>query len=207
MLATLGLLIAGLHRFISQGHDVNAVALPLVLLASFLASAQEGPADGWSGRMQGLYGHRRARFAGLVVAVVVGVFALDRYVPKGVPILLAFLLAFWVGRIVTRRRRRHALGFDPDFYLAVERRVSDQDRRPELLVHHPSNHPEYSGWYAYASEQDTGSRDLVAWSLKDLIDHTPEAVRPLREGQGTWRWDQALHTYSPERAHDVGSPP
>ncbi len=56
--------------------------------------------------------------------------------------------------------------------------------------------PEYSGWYAYASEQDVASGDLVAWSLKDLIDHFPEAVRPFREGDGTWSWDHSQRTYS-----------
>ena len=74
-----------------------------------------------------------------------------------------------------------------DLYLAFARPVSKGIERPAVLVHRHSKQPEYSGWYAYASEQDEHSDDLVVWSMKDLVDHSPEAARPLREGHGEWK--------------------
>jgi len=110
----------------------------------------------------------------------------------------AFLLCT---RLASKGRRRHrhtkSLGFDPDYYPAVERRLSTQGGRPQLLIHQPTEHPEYSGWCAYANEQDLGSRDLVTWSVEDLVDHAPEAALPLRQGHGKWRWDDAQHAYQP----------
>lgn len=114
------------------------------------------------------------------------------------PTALGLAAALQLRHFLSRRRQRRALGCDPDLYLAVERRLWEQDRRPELLVHRPSDEPEYSGWHAYASEGDEDSRDLVAWSIKDLVDQSPEAVRPLREGHGKWRWDQAERAYRPQ---------
>jgi hypothetical protein len=93
-----------------------------------------------------------------------------------------------------KRRRSDST---PDYYLAVDRRIGEENRRPELLIHRPSKKPEYSGWYAYASDPDERPGDLVAWSMKDLIDHSPEAVHPLREGGGRWRWDEHRGTYRP----------
>jgi len=33
--------------------------------------------------------------------------------------------------------------------------------------------------------------------MKDIVDHSPEAARPLREGHGKWIWDQAQRVYTP----------
>jgi hypothetical protein len=98
-------------------------------------------------------------------------------------------------QVVLKRREKHTFGFNPDLYLAVARPVSEGDERPELLVHRHSKQPEYSGWYAYASEHDERSDDLVAWTMRDLVDHSPEAARPLREGHGDWKWDRAQRAY------------
>lgn len=107
--------------------------------------------------------------------------------------LLAFQIVYAV-RVSARRRQTLSLGFDPDLYLSVGRGVSEENRRPELLLYQRSEKPEYSGWWAYATEEDR-THSFVAWSLKDIIDQAPEAVQPLREGRGQWRWDQAHHTY------------
>lgn len=112
------------------------------------------------------------------------------------PSIFVIFTGYWLYEALAVRARRRRLGFDPDLYLAVERRVSEEDLRPELLVHHPSEQSEYSGWYVYASEQDQGSSDLVPWSMRDLLDHSPEAADPLREGHGKWRWDRARNAYS-----------
>lgn len=203
VLVSLGLLIEAVYRVAPRGEDMTAIGLPLALLASFWHTAQVRPARGSprarAARRTFAERHRDVWLFCLMAGVVAAAFGLsalpDRFAARFPPVVLLLLLAFWLRAIASKRRQRQALGFDPDFYLAVERRV-DEHNRPELLFHQPSQQAEYSGWYAYASEQDVASGDLVAWSLKDLIDHFPEAVRPLREGDGIWSWDQARRTYS-----------
>jgi hypothetical protein len=112
--------------------------------------------------------------------------------PAAVPILYG---AISLKVVYAKRRERRTLGFDPDLYLAVARPVSEGSRPPDLLVHHDSKQPEYSGWYAYATEREEGSDDLIVWSMRDLVDHAPEAASALREGHGTWQWDPAQRAY------------
>ncbi len=209
MLGPLFLMASGLYAVIERGADPLTLAFPAYLLMLFLALLQEGPARGHSlrsgpGWTERKFGRRHARVLfplGIVAAIAlltpVMVFGLEAIDERILPAVLAISAAFFLYQALAVRARRRRLGFDPDLYLAVERRVSEQDLRPELLVHHPSEQPEYSGWYVYASEQDQGSSDLVPWSMRDLLDHSPEAADPLREGHGKWRWDRARNAYSP----------
>jgi hypothetical protein len=118
-------------------------------------------------------------------------------------LVFAGTIFYLCGFMLVDRGRRTVLGYHPDLYLAVERQISEDDLRPELLVHHPSRQPEYSGWYAFAKEQDENSPDLVAWSMQDLVDHAPEAAHPFREGCGRWRWEQTERAYVPACSHQT----
>lgn len=121
----------------------------------------------------------------------------------GLPVLYALLALLGVyslrSVIAERQRSRHrkALGYDPDYYLSVERRVSEQGRRPEVLIHEPSGHPEFSGWWAFASEQNRGPEDFVTWTVHKLVDHSPEVALPLRQGHGKWKWNDTENAYQP----------
>ncbi len=183
--------------------DWITLVIAISIVVTSWSSNQSGPAGGRSlrkrpspremflGRHPSLW-----LFFGFATAGMFG--ALLSLVPGPTTVLAVLVLAFTIVHTLrataSRRRQTRSLGFDPDLYLAVGRGVSEEDRRPELLVHQPSEQSEYSGWWAYASEEDSSHR-FVAWSLKDLIDQTPEAVQPLREGQGRWRWDQADGAY------------
>jgi hypothetical protein len=211
-LLCLGLLIRGLYQIVEHGEDVlGAIGMPVVLLLVYWSLEEQGPARGRSLRTRAgsadnasARRHPAARRFLLrigLVALVAGLLAVLGPVDALAGVLypaglasgaLGGALALWA--IVSRRREKHTLGFDPDLYLAVGRPVSEGDERPKLLVHRHTKQPEYSGWYAYASEQDC-SGELVVWRMRDLVDHSPEAARPLREGHGDWRWDRAQRAY------------
>lgn len=205
----LGWLIWGVYRTV-QGHGdpLGDIGTPVFwLFWGACAAVGEGPARTRSLRQRTGSARRHFTdrhpnywlypFGTWPVGAALGLL-IDKDLGKVVlGVALAELVGILLYMIISQRRERQALGFDPDFYLAVERQVSEHDHRPELLFHQTSKQPEYSGWYAYASEQDAGSPDLVAWSLRDLIDQTPEAARPLREGHGIWKWDHATRAYSP----------
>lgn len=202
-LLALGSLVWGLYRIIEQGDDVfAAIGTPLALLLVVLTQQQQGPARGQSLRKQGGSaddGLGRRRTAIIVVLVIVGagvVGSVNVLRDVIIPTTLVLFLALSLRAFVAKRRDKQTLGFDPDRYLAVDRPMTETSEQPQLLVHdrHREN-SEYSGWYAYASEQDAGSGDLVAWSMQDLVAHSPEAAHALREGSGTWRWDQSHRTY------------
>ncbi|MCA1837499.1 MAG: hypothetical protein LC674_01575, partial [Actinobacteria bacterium] len=219
-----GFLIVGLRRLIWHGGDLLGVisTWPVLLLLAWLSRRERPTTRRNAERASGARRSRAARFRappevrsllsrhpsfGLFLvfvgmAAVVGLLALipepgARFVQWAL-FALTWALALHAIRAERKRsRRRQALGFDPDYYLAVERRLSKQPGRPELLIYKPTKHPEYSGWYAYASEQDLGSKDLITWSVEDLVEHAPEAALPLRHGHGRWRWDHAQHAYQP----------
>ena len=204
-----------------------ALASPVTLLMVLWLGATRGPAAEWNARRRPasvksresphrlsslvpptirsfLSRHESFRVSLLLVAVIAvgnGIASLGEQVARPVILALFAYLAVRFFRSAAERRRarcrKQTLGFDPDYYLAVERRVSEHGVRPELLIHRPSRHPEYSGWHAFASDQDAGSNDLITWSVEDLLDHSPEAALPLREGHGKWRWDAARHAYQP----------
>ncbi len=218
-LACLGLLVKNLYGVVVHGEDVlAAVGLPVVLLLACWSLAQQGPARGGSLRRamstEGASGRRwctarrilliltGAALAGALLGVLRSVDALGA-------VLSAALLVAWGALSLTaglaRRRERATFGFDPDMYLAVARPVSEGQHPPELLVHHNPTQPEYSGWYAYATEHEEGSSDLVAWSMRDLVDHAPEAAAVLREGHGKWKWDHAQRAY--RRLEPLGGNP
>jgi len=200
---------------------IGAIFLAYPILMLFQRRHKCGPACGRSLR-KGVHSAFRESFerhrlawnscilAG-ILALMTGLwYAISAVDPQLFPILMWGLFALAVAIVlrseINRRRLRRALGSDPDLYLAVERRLWEQDRPPRLLVHRPDHEAEHSGWHAYASEQDEGSRDLLAWSLKDLVDQSPEAARPLREGRGKWIWDQAERAYrrvDPELDHSL----
>lgn len=208
-LLCLGLLIEGLYRIAERGEDVlAALGLPVVLLLACWSWEEQGPARGRSLRPRAGSAEnastrrhpalRRFSLIGLA-ALAGGLLASFRSIEvlDGVPFPAILILwgAVSLYVVVSKRREKHTFGFNPDLYLAVARPVSEGNERPELLVHRHSKQPEYSGWYAYASEQDELSGDLVVWSMKDLVDHSPEAARPLREGHGDWKWDQTQRAY------------
>ena len=208
-LLLLGLLIKGLYQIMEHGEDVlGAIGLPVVLLLVYWSLEEQGPARGRSlrtraGSAESASARRHPaarRFLLMVgfVALGAGLLEVLRQVDALAGVLYPAVLssggALSLWAIVSRRREKYTLGFDPDLYLAVGRPVSEGDERPELLVHRHTKQPEYSGWYAYASEQDC-SGDLVVWRMRDLVDHSPEAARPLREGHGDWRWDRAQRAY------------
>ena len=205
----LALLIQNLYRIIEHGGDVLwALGFPVVALLAYWSWEEDGPARGRSLRKRAgsaqnssARRHPAVRAFLLVVGLAALVGGLDAALGSvdalaGVlsPAALASWGAISLWAVVSKRRQKHTFGFNPDLYLAVARPVSEGNERPELLVHRPSKQPEYSGWYAYASE-DERSRDLVVWSMKDLIEHSPEAARPLREGHGDWKWDQTQRAY------------
>jgi hypothetical protein len=193
------------------GYDVSqhSAQWPILVLVISTAiqtwtSNQRGPAGGQflrkrpspSETLLGRHPSLRLFFCIATVGMFVALLSLVPGDPTGVlaVLLLAFTTVHALRATASRRRQTHSLGFDPDLYLAVGRGVIEADRRPELLLYQPSEQSEYSGWWAYASEEDRSHR-FVAWSLKDLIDQAPEAVQPLREGHGQWRWHQARGAY------------
>jgi hypothetical protein len=202
----MGLVMLGSLGFALHRGNLVGVGFPVMILMVWWMVEQEGPARGRSLRRPvrsapDTSARRRVGFwepVGLG-ALALGLFAIDpELAGLGMTVVLTTLFAVDVlPAIVSKRREKRALGFEPDLYLAVARRVSEENRRPQLLVHRPSKHPEYSGWYAYASEHDECARELVTWTMKDLVDHSPEAARPLREGRGDWIWDQAQRAYRP----------
>lgn len=111
-----------------------------------------------------------------------------------------------VSAVGARRRRTRTLGFDPDQYLAIARTVSQTSQRPEFLVHHTlDDQPSFSGWYAYAREQDQAQGgDFVTWTMQDLVDVSPEAAVVLREREGSWSWDRERHAYERLEDPDLG---
>ena len=146
VLVCLGLLIDGVYRVAQHGEDMTAIGLPLVVLASFWHLQQQGPARGRAVRARAAQRTSAERHPDVwllclsagCVAAAFGLSALpDRFAARLLPVVLLLLLAFWLHAIASKRRQRQALGFDPDFYLAVERRV-DEHNRPELLFHQPS---------------------------------------------------------------------
>lgn len=188
----------------------NFAALPLVVLMLLIwwRSEQLGPSLGQS--MVDRSPRRliqRYPVATLFCALTVG--SLLGYGLYSIDPKLVFAVAFAgpvlaLHQLVSVRRQRKNLGFNPNFFVSVDRGVSDRAQRPSLLVHRPSDDPEYSGWSAYAVGSDKDSDDPVTWSMKDLIDHAPEAVRPLREGKGTWIWDDQQQAYRPLAAPRAG---
>jgi len=219
-LPVIGFLIFGVSRVTQHGADpLFFLGLPILLLLNLWSGMQAGPAEGRSLRnlavpaRQTLHArHPHRFFVGMAGGAALGIALGAATVLAGGKVAeaatLAALMAVGAGFSlragVSKLRQKRTLGFDPDLYVAVGRRVRDENRRPELLVHQPSRHPEYSGWYAYASEQDEHSRDVGPWTLKDLVDHSPEAARPLREGHGKWEWDQAKRSYFPAQgAEDI----
>ena len=213
-LTVLGLMAWSLYDVFANGDDWSDTTLPLLpLLALVWCSAeQNGPAGGRPLRKRAhpprrppppaWSGSHLLLLAGLAALVVGALLALDSVAPRllnpAVALIYAVgIIAFVAYTLLSRHRKNKTLGFNPDFYVGVERRIDDENRRPELLIHRPTEKPGYSGWYAYANERDERRRDLVAWSVQDLIDHSPEAAHPLREGHGKWRWDQHLGAYKP----------
>ncbi len=159
-LVVLGLLVHGLYRIAQHGDDLlDAVGVPAVLLIIFLHLDQQGPARGRSGRKRA--GSARNTFArrhpqvrqfgvrlGIAFGFAGGSFAIDwlsALAPELSRLLflagLALAAALGLRAIALTRREKKTLGFDPDLYLAVARRVGEENRRPELLVHQPSQHP------------------------------------------------------------------
>jgi hypothetical protein len=215
-LTLLGLLVWNLYGVFEDGGDVGGIGVSVLLLLGFFLHQQSGPAAGESLRKRAhppreTFFERHpdaglflliAGVSALGVGAVLGLASIDAQLAD---LALAFLIAgsaaFTLRVLVSTHREKRALGFNPDYYLAVDRRIGDENRRPELLMHQPSKQPEYSGWYAYADERDEHSPDLVAWSLKDLIDHSPEAAHPFREGRGKWKWDPRLGAYKPIERH------
>jgi len=204
-LLSAGLLLNNLHAVIVDGGNGDALwslALPVALLLWYWSTETQGPARGESLRKRAAPAEdglarrqaavRRYRILILPVAVAVGIVAEAFSAGAAIPILWG---AYSLKTIYAKRRERRTLGFDPDLYLAVDRPVSEGSRPPDLLVHHDSKQPEYSGWYAYATERERGSEDLIVWSMRDLVDHAPEAASALREGHGTWQWDPAQRAY------------
>jgi hypothetical protein len=206
----LGTLIRGLYQIMEHGEDVlGALGLPVVLLLTYWSWEEQGPARGRSLRPRAgsaenasARRHPTARWFLLMIGLVAlagGLVVVLSSVDALSAVLYPALLVSWGAvsllQVVLKRREKHTFGFNPDLYLAVARPVSEGDERPELLVHRHSKQPEYSGWYAYASEHDERSDDLVAWTMRDLVDHSPEAARPLREGHGDWKWDRAQRAY------------
>jgi hypothetical protein len=210
-LVCLAVLLDGLYHTIRYGHDgVIGMWAPLLMLVILWCGEQHGPSRGQSLRQRYERGgsfterHRGVRLAGLLGAVgavgIGGPLALGSIYGQladfVIPAALALAAAFSLRAAINKRREKQTWGFDPDLYLAVARPVSDENKPPQLLVHSPSKQPEYSGWYAYASDSDDEpSDDLVVWSIRDLVDHSPEAARPLREGHGKWRWDRTQRAY------------
>ncbi len=219
-LLCVGLLIEGIYHIIEHGEDVaGAIGLPLVLLLACWSWEQQGPARGRSlrGRADSagnasFLRHPSARRFLLILGIAAfagGLVAALRSIDALAGALSPALLTLWAASslyvLATKRREKQSFGFDPDLYLSVARPVSEANARPELLVHRQSKQPEYSGWYAYASEQDEDSDDLVVWSMKDLVEISPEAARALREGQGKWKWDGAQRAY--RRLEQLGENP
>ncbi len=210
-----GFLIYGVYG-VSEHHSyaLTAIGVPVMLVLTCLSDLQAGPANGRSMRNPAVAA--RPTFAArhpLALISIAGAVALSTGltdlvdVPTElVDVAFGALITLTAARSLragySKGRQQRILGLDPDLYLAVTRALSEHDRQPEVLVHHPSQHPEYSGWYAYAGDRDEDPCDLIAWTVKDLIDHSPETARPLREGDGTWKWDHAKRSYYPAQTSD-----
>lgn len=221
-----GLLVFNLRATLEDGADpleaIGVIGVPALILMSFLLNATAGPVEWRNERTRAASVHRAPRSApghairsflsrhrsfGLflfVVGVAALGFGLREISPGALDLMLLALIsvlvvAYLQMALKRRERRRHkrALGYDPDYYLSVDRRVSEQGCRPEVLVHQPSRHPEFSGWWAYAGDRAHRKEDFVTWSVGDLVDHAPEAALPLRQGHGTWRWNDSENAYQP----------
>jgi hypothetical protein len=204
-----GLLVDGVYDVVAHGEDLLLeVGLPTVLLLACWSWVRQGPAGGRSPRTAvaaaSASAHRRAAIGTTVyilcLAALVGVlFSALRSIDVLAATLPAAIFVAWgahsLSAILAKRRERRTFGFDPDLYLAVTRPVSEGDQPPELLVHHDSKQPEYSGWHAYASEHEEQANDLVVWSMRDLVQHSPEAAPVLRQSHGRWRWDRSQRVY------------
>ncbi len=208
-LGCLGLLIEILYRVFEHGADaLGAVWVPVFVLLTIWSCVEQGPAGGRSLRRPVRTAeeartrrHTIARSSRIVAGAALGAGLLVALDSTGAlagavaPTMQVLVLVLALYSLVSRRRQKHDFGFHPGLYLAVDRPMSEGKGPPALLFHRPSAQPEYSGWYAYASEQDRHSGDLVAWSMKDLVDHSPETAGPLREGHGDWQWDRAQRAY------------
>lgn len=210
-LVSLALLVQGAYDITRRGAAaLPQIGVPLALLLGFWSRVERGPAGGRSFRKRapsipGTFAQRHPDawlfvLLGGAVALTLGLFsaadAIDGELGRVLSLaVLAVAIALGILGVWSSRRRRRRLGFNPNLFLAVERRMSEDERRPELLLHQASKHSEYSGWYAYAGDEAVGSNNFVVWSLGDLIDCSPEAAEPLREGAGRWRWDQAHGGY------------
>ncbi len=159
-LLVIGLLIFGVYLVTQHGADaLTAIGVPVFVLMTFWSGMQEGPANGRSLRnravpVQGTFAdrHPHVRLFGLMAGAGALGIGLAELVDVPVVALFAVGAVLSLRAGVSKRRQRRTLGFDPDLYLAVARGVSEQDRRPELLVHRASDHSEYSGWY-YGARQ------------------------------------------------------
>jgi len=208
-LLALGGALWGLYDIIEHGADVfEALGGPLVLLLAVLTQVQKGPARGRSlrkraGSANTTSTRRRTAILLLLAVAFAGVGTLgsvfssvDTLDGVFMPAMLALFGALKLHTLLAKRNEKQTLGFDPDRYLAVGRSVTESNERPRFLFYDRSCEKlEYSGWYAYSSEHHENPDELVAWSMKDLITHSPEAARVLREGSGTWEWDQSQRTY------------
>ena len=197
-----GLVTWGGYYVSRHPADWPTLILLITMAVQGWTGMQRGPAGGRSLRKRPSSSdtspgrHRTLSLLAYAAPAAVIFFALVVSIPIGAIVvpLLTFTTLYAVWATASRRRQTRSLGFDPDLYLAVGRGVSEENQRPEFLLYEDSEQPEYSGWWAYASDEDE-SHSFVAWSLKDLIDQAPEAVEPLRAGQGQWRWDQARGAY------------
>lgn len=216
-LLCLGLLAKNLYGVVVYGDDLSGLALPVVLLLVCWSFEQQGPARGRSLRrvasagkvFAGDWTAARATMFIVIVAALAGLLGALRSIDVPAEAISAVLLVtMGAGSLyegVARRRERRTCGFDPNLYLAVARPVGEDDQPPQLLVHRNTTKPEHSGWYAYAAEQQEKTDDLVVWSMRDLVNHAPQTADVLREGDGTWKWDQAQRTY--RRIEHLGGDP
>lgn len=230
-----GLLVDGVYDVVPHGEDLLLeVGLPTVLLLVCWSWVRQGPAGGRSPRTAvsaaSASAHRRAAIGTTVyilcLAALVGVlFSALRSIDVLAATLPAAIFVAWgahsLSAILAKRRERRTFGFDPDLYLAVTRPVSEGGQPPELLVHHDSKQPEYSGWHAYASEHEEQANDLVVWSMRDLVQHSPEAAPVLRQIRATAGGDgidpnasiddsntsAATHAWRKGVDHDAGGSP
>lgn len=211
-LLALAFLIDGLYRVIEHGWGVLAtIGWPVVVLLACWSWEEQGPARGGSLRQRAgsagtAFGrhYASARKFLLIVgfaAAAGGLLSVLRSADGIAQFISPALLTSWgalsLYEVVCRRCEKRRFGFDPDLYLAVARPVSEGHQPPGLLVHWDTKQQEYSGWYAYASEHDEHSNDFVVWSMRDLVDHSPEAAAALRESHGRWTWDHARGAYRP----------
>jgi len=108
------------------------------------------------------------------------------------------LVVFGPEHVAAELEDPQELGYDLELLVVLNRRIRDEDLRPDSLFLAPSVDSRDSGWEAHLDDEagELGPEDVGSWPLGYLTDRFPETAAPLREAKlGWWRWDPERGVY------------